>query len=235
MPPSIKKLGLIYNPVRHGLVLRRAAGVPEAASDPLPLATALLPLELDMESGAWLRVGRAEQEGWCHLREVIPQGGARLPWFVKAHAEIGVSEAENAEVIREKYVYTTIMADHDDPDWCACFVSWCMKDLDPPQVDLNHGNSQHWAEWEIERIAPPGGNIIDAAKVGDLVVGQRTPTRGHVAFFLGASEGHVLALGGNQSMSPLIPDLPKSVRYSWYPIEHELGRVRTVRHSHDFP
>lgn len=235
MPPSIDNLDLVYNPVRDGIVLRPFPGASGAAGDGLPRTAQLRALELDIESGAWVKLRHDQAEGWAHLREAIPAAGARLPWLVKAHTQIGISEAEHPDVIRNRYVETTKKVHKKDPDWCACFVSWCMKDLEPPQEDLDHGNSQVWAEWGNERTPPPGGSITDGARVGDLVVGQRSPTRGHVGFFLGATAGHVLVLGGNQSMNPLVKGLPKSVRYGWYPIEHEQGRLRTVRRSPDFP
>lgn len=230
--PELSGLQIDYRPVREHVALVAEPGaertIGQLASEPAARAVGL-----DLASGAWVALRQDGVQGWCHLRDVLPTGTAHLPWFALAHSQIGTRQTEDEALVRA-YVQTTKKRPPGAaiPDWCGCFVSWCMKRCEPPRpANPDSARALDWEDWGRMRLP------LETARVGDLVVGQRRPfnvakdkRRGHVAFLIARSGNALLLLGGNQSADPLREGLPKSVRYSWYPVEHPEGRLLTARY-----
>ena len=98
--------------------------------------------------------------------------------------------AKNNPQIVEFFQSTGNRNIHDDEThWCSAFIMYCarMNGFDYPKNAL----ARSWMKV---------GKKVDKPQVGDLVVfGWEESYRGHVAIYLGESNGMIICLGGNQA------------------------------------
>lgn len=150
------------------------------------------------------------------------------PWMRTAMKEIGVHEDRRANVadprILEYYQAANYGSQTSDDDansaWCACFVSWVLK-------QNNYAISPHamgalaYREWNGtpygQALAGPvyGALAIKERKAKITVDGkQKEVIRGHVGFVIGQSrdKNSLFVLGGNQGDKVCIV---KSLRTVW--------------------
>lgn len=190
-------------------------------------------------TGSWAEVVAADEtSGFCHLSGLIPAQAAHVPWLQIAQREIGVTEAQHNLRVWE-YIESVTIPMGKDPDWCACFINWCMRKA--KQEYMNHPNSQRWLPWGERRNGSEGA-IPDDRRVGDVAIGERISLGsgfGHIAIFLAYDQDtdQLLLLGGNQGKSPLEFGGEKSVRYTWYPRKttppQPYGRLRSLHYQRD--
>ena len=110
-----------------------------------------------------------------------------------ATGEIGTKEIHgdpDNERIVEYHQTTSLKATDDETPWCSSFVNWCITKAG--LKGTNSAAARSWLKW---------GTPVDIPKVGDLVIFTRgkSPTSGHVAFFVKSAGNLVYVLGGNQS------------------------------------
>jgi hypothetical protein len=187
------------------------------------------------KSGSVVKVKTADgREGWCSLNKLVPHVARDTPWLRVAQSQVGTSEANNGSQV-QAYIKSVTSPTKNNPDWCACFINWCMVQSKQPRA--NHANAQRWRCWGDARASSPEehGLPLNAA-IGDIAIGQRdspASDRGHIAIFIGYSRGFLLLLGGNQPFDARTKGAPKSVRYSWYPIynANPFGRLLYLRHN----
>lgn len=130
-------------------------------------------------------------------------------WLTKALAELGVSEVrggENPRII-EYHKATSLRAVEDEIPWCSSFVNWVFSRLN--MQGTNSAAARSWLKW---------GDFLDVPKLGAVCVLSRgEPTQGHVGFWVGEVDGHVLLLGGNQGDKVQVDAYEKSrvLSYRW--------------------
>lgn len=239
--PGISNLRLEYLPLHGNVRLYKEPREAEAVAT-LSTAEPARARELDLGTGAWLLLEQAGVSGWCKLKEILPSGVDLPPWFKTAHAEIGTRQDQEEQRVRV-YIENTAKrwSGTDIRNWCGCFISWCMATCDPkPQENVSSARAADWEDWGERRAA-----LLDDALPGDLLVAQYAPydvpekeRRGHVAFLVARSGDWLLLLGGNQGSNPLdVEDdedendekkKEKSVRYGWYPTEHDKAKLLAV-------
>jgi uncharacterized protein (TIGR02594 family) len=114
-------------------------------------------------------------------------------WLKVAYAEIGQRRApagtSNPRV--EEYNNATTLTGYDDKiSWCSSFVNWCLA-----QAGIEGTRSalaRSWVEW---------GEAIEKPVLGCVAVVTREGVeswKGHVGFFIEATDEAVILLGGNQ-------------------------------------
>ena len=114
-----------------------------------------------------------------------------LPWMAIARQHLGLHEGrDNAALRRFLSSDGHALGDPAQLPWCGDFVETCIRIGLPkePIPDL-----PYWARsWED--FAKP-----TLATFGAVVVFERGPTSGHVAFLVGRDQDNWYCLGGNQS------------------------------------
>lgn len=121
--------------------------------------------------------------------------------FSIAKTQIGTSEQFNQEKIKRYHKSAGLDADFSVP-WCASFMSWCFENSDYKDLSIKSPVAKAWVNIGAKVVSP---------EEGDIVIFSRTPTGGHVAFYIGESEieGYINVLGGNQSNKVCIKPYPK--------------------------
>ena len=114
-------------------------------------------------------------------------------WLEVAYAEIGQRRgptgASNPRV--EQYNNATTLKGYDDKiSWCSSFVNWCLNEagIEGTRSAL----ARSWLDW---------GNAIGEPMLGCIAVVSREGAsnwKGHVGFFIEATDQTIILLGGNQ-------------------------------------
>jgi uncharacterized protein (TIGR02594 family) len=139
--------------------------------------------------------------------------------FDLAQRFVGISGISGP--ISNPHVLAMLRLDEEEPEdddvpWCSAFVNYIAWLLRLPRSKSLGARSWLQVGASVE---------LDEAKVGfDVVVLKRgtgkqpgpdvIKAKGHVGFFAGREETHILVLGGNQA---------NSVKVSRYPVEDVLG------------
>ena len=130
------------------------------------------------------------------------------PWLRIAMEEIGQAEiagpVHNPRII-EYHALTTLKATNDETPWCSSFVNWCIYHAG--MTPTRSAAARSWLKWGVK---------LDSPRPGCIAVFRRgkSPTAGHVAFYVGHDDWFVRVLGGNQS---------DKVCYARYPSMELLG------------
>lgn len=114
-------------------------------------------------------------------------------WMQIAINELGTSEENNPERIREYHNSVGLHASNDVP-WCSSFVNWCFQ-----QVNI-HGSGSGLAKSFLRWGKSVGTHDIPQGAVA-VLQGTRGPSSGHVAFVYQDLGDKFIAVGGNQSSS----------------------------------
>lgn len=135
---------------------------------------------------------------------LAPQTPEVLPLYYQiALKELGVREikgnAHNARIL-EFHKATSYKATADEVAWCSAFVNWCLKEAGIEGT--NNAAARSFLRW---------GEATKTPKKGDICVFKRgsSPWQGHVGFYAGETETHILVLGGNQGDEVCIKKYPK--------------------------
>lgn len=118
------------------------------------------------------------------------------PWMRTALAEVGTKEVPGMTANKQilEYFNAAGFSGTDDSGkknaWCACFVSWVMKQNGYTPPPEHAYRAKEWGKWGRKISAPVYGAIGIKSRKGG----------GHVAFVIGKSgDGKALfMLGGNQ-------------------------------------
>jgi uncharacterized protein (TIGR02594 family) len=130
-------------------------------------------------------------------------------WLTVAKRELGVAEVPgsgNNPRIVLYHTATTLGAKDDEVPWCSAFVNWALAR--GGVKGTNNAMARSFLKWGIE-CAP---------RIGAIVVFKRgEPPAGHVAFWVGAGDGRVRVLGGNQGDRVSIASYPAGdvLAYRW--------------------
>lgn len=126
-------------------------------------------------------------------------------WLALAWAEFGQHELPGSAAnprIRDLYAD----AHHpettsDEVPWCAAYVSACVERSG--MRSTRSLRARDYLSW---------GTSLDAPRFGAIAVLSRDPdpNAGHVAFYIGQTESHLILLGGNQSNAVTVQEFPKS-------------------------
>ena len=116
----------------------------------------------------WLKI--AEQEMQLMVRET-PDRATSNPRILEYHRS------------------TYGRASSEEVAWCSAFVNWCLEKAEAEGTKSARAVS--WLKWGKEMAAP---------RLGCIAVFWRSanPDEGHVGFYWGEEDEHILLLGGNQ-------------------------------------
>ena len=89
----------------------------------------------------------------------------------------------------------------DETPWCGAFVGAMLVDSGEPIISGALG-ARNWLQWGHKDTSPQRGDVV--------VFKRGTGWQGHVAFYLGESNGRIYHLGGNQGNSVSITSTPKT-------------------------
>ena len=113
-----------------------------------------------------------------------------------------VGKKHNPEVLKYFSEIGHSWVKDDETAWCSAFVNWCALKSDKPFSGKL--NARSWLNV---------GEGVEVPEIGDVVVLWRESPgswKGHVGFFIRATEKYLYVLGGNQSNSVCIRAYPKS-------------------------
>lgn len=138
-----------------------------------------------------------------------------VPWLEVATGLIGTREISgrrsNNEILSWACNLNLDYANDDTP-WCGLFVAHCIgRTLPDEALPSNPLGARRWMKF---------GEAIEKPKMGAVVVFWRhhpNDWRGHVGFYFGEDDDHILCLGGNQSNAVNVRRIPKSrvLGYRW--------------------
>lgn len=133
-------------------------------------------------------------------------------WLIIARNELGVSEIPgpaNAPRVIEYHQKTSLKAKKDSVPWCSSFVNFCMAEAG--MLGTNSAAARSWLKWGAELEEPRIGCVVVFWRKG------KNSAYGHVGFYVGETETHVLCLGGNQKDKVCVMKYPKSrvLGYRW--------------------
>lgn len=170
-------------------------------------------------SGTWARADVAGiGEGWCSARYLVPVAdGNAFPWLAVATQEIGIRERPGPmphpriwEYLASVDNLSELDRSSDETPWCSCFMNWCVEQCG---IDgTNAAWAKSWHNWRKRLNGSP--------RTGAIAVFERVTAKnhaGHVGICIAQEDDQLLLLGGNQS---------NAVRYSWYPVNGEVGGTR---------
>jgi uncharacterized protein (TIGR02594 family) len=158
------------------------------------------------------------------------------PWMRTAMKEIGVKENPSKTKASPRILqyyeasdYSSQKSDDDDTSaWCACFVSWVLKQHNYP-VSLHPMGALSYRAWNGatygQTLVDPvyGAIAVKERKVKVTVAGkEKEVTRGHVGFVIGQSRDRnsLCVLGGNQGDKVCVA---QSLRSAWSAFRMPLG------------
>lgn len=119
--------------------------------------------------------------------------------------EEGVKEiagAKHNSRILEYHKACDLKATTDEVAWCSSFVNWVMLTSGLPRT--NKANARSWLTY--------GQDVTKKPEVGDICVfwrGKKNSWTGHVGFFAGESDTHILVFGGNQNNKVCFQKYPR--------------------------
>jgi uncharacterized protein (TIGR02594 family) len=155
------------------------------------------------EFDEWLKIQTAAGlEGWCYYEFLVSLGEMselqteeEFPWLPIAFGEFGEREVAGAPSNQriQEYIMSTSLSEEypslpDETDWCAAFVNWAVKKAGVAATES--ALVYPWTHW---------GQEVDTPRRGCVVTFSWADGGQHVSFYLGEVDGHVIALGGNQS------------------------------------
>lgn len=121
------------------------------------------------------------------------------PWMTFAKAELAArvkefpGDPDNPRIV--EYHRTTTLnasdASNDETSWCSSFVNWCMMKADIRRT--KNAVARSWLNWGREIDEPVYGCVVVYWRI------SKTSSNGHVGFYTGETDTHILNLGGNQS------------------------------------
>ena len=124
------------------------------------------------------------------------------PWMPFALAELGQRElpgtADNPRVVLY-HSYAGGKAP-DEVAWCSSFANFCMTM--GGTMGTGSKAARSWLKWGVEAVAPFKGCVC--------VFWRDDPkgAKGHVGFYMGATQKSILVLGGNQQNSVCVWPYP---------------------------
>ena len=133
-------------------------------------------------------------------------------WLLLAEAALGTREVpgSGSNPVIEEYYRDSGHPEirDDDVPWCAAFVGACLKRAGVQGTGSLMARS--YLAWGIGLDEPRLGAIAVLSRGSD-------PALGHVGFWIGARDAHVLLLGGNQADSVSVASFPASrvMGYRW--------------------
>lgn len=144
--------------------------------------------------------------------------GEDFPWISRAKSQLGQKEKPGAAHNPNILLYhaaTTLhkdMAKLDETPWCASFVTWCLE---------SSGMQSTRSAWSRSYLSY--GTKLAKPKYGCVAVLTRDGG-GHVGFYLGETETHVILLGGNQDDAVNVSGYDKArvLGYVW-PVEKKVN------------
>lgn len=136
-----------------------------------------------------------------------------LPWVGIARDKLGLHELrDNASLRRFLSSDKATLGDPSKLPWCGDFVETCVKlalpdELFTGRVKENPYFARNWLTFGTPCLAVYGA----------VVVFERGPLSGHVAFAIGQDDACVFVLGGNQSDGVTIARITKTrvLGYRW--------------------
>jgi uncharacterized protein (TIGR02594 family) len=142
---------------------------------------------------------------------------AAPPWLVTARSKTGEREIagdkDNPFIVEcLKLAGLPVGMQVDETSWCGAFVNWCMcqNGIKGPK---GPAGARNWLKW---------GQPLAGPALGCVVVFSRppNPSSGHVALWVGASNGPVPLIqcfGGNQNNQVGVKPYPRSrlLGYRW--------------------
>lgn len=131
------------------------------------------------------------------------------PWMPFAKGELAArvkefpGDPDNPRIV--EYQRTTSLgsadAANDETSWCSSFVNWCMMKADIRRT--KNAMARSWLNWGREIQSPVPGCVVIFWRISP------TSSNGHVGFYTGETDTHIILLGGNQSDSVSIAKHPK--------------------------
>ena len=201
------------------LNLREAAGLDQRIVGTLKLEEIVNVSEVSADL-AWKRITTVSgSRGWCatsYLASLGEEGAVlpkeEFPWMPVAFGELGVREVagtpSNPNVL--EYLMSTDLPNSallpDETDWCAAFVTWCLKQAGIATIQRNAALVNPWLNW---------GKPISTPRRGCIVIFHWLDGGAHMSFYTGGSGAYVRALGGNQSDAVWIKSYPKAEATSY--------------------
>jgi len=133
-------------------------------------------------------------------------------WMKIAISQQGVKETPGPEDNPTIKGYRKPSGNQDDGDetpWCADFVGWCLEQVGI--AGTKKQNARSYLEW---------GEKITTPRLGCIAILWRESKdswKGHVAFYAGESQQHVVLLGGNQNNAVGLESYPhdRVLEYRW--------------------
>jgi uncharacterized protein (TIGR02594 family) len=120
--------------------------------------------------------------------------------------EVASRKANNPRIC-EYLAAGGLPTDPDETPWCSAFVNWCMKQANIQGT--GRANARSWLNW--------GGTCLAKPHYGAVTVlwrERQNGGKGHVAFYVGETQGQLVLLGGNQN---------NQVGLRSYPMDRLLG------------
>ena len=127
-----------------------------------------------------------------------------LPWMQVARQHLGLNETRDNAALRE-FLQSDghALGDPASLPWCGDFVETCIRlGLPSEVVPANPYFARNWAGSEFGAYCPP--------IYGAVVVFERGPASGHVAFLVGQDDSAFYCLGGNQGDGVTIARIAKT-------------------------
>lgn len=124
--------------------------------------------------------------------------------FEIAIKEFGITEdpiKQNPRII-EYHSATSLKASTDEISWCAAFVNWCLNQKKIKGTGL--ANARSFLKWGEETTRPTLGDICVFWR------GKKDSWQGHVGFYAGETNTHIIVFGGNQDNRVCFKLYPKT-------------------------
>lgn len=168
--------------------------------------------------GVWGPNTSAASEQWFKSGQDLPSVAIPPPtpnqgepvWLDNARRYIGLHEiagARNNPIILRWWTAIRAPFTNDETPWCAAFVGGILEESGIRSS--RSAAARSYLNWG-QKLASPA--------VGSIVVFERGPSTGHVAFVVGRDAvGNLMCLGGNQSNMVCIEPKPRSrvLGYRW--------------------
>jgi uncharacterized protein (TIGR02594 family) len=125
-----------------------------------------------------------------------------LPWMAIARQQLGLHEARDNAALRAFLASDGhALGDPAKLPWCGDFVETCIRlGLPGEPVPANPYFARNWLTF----------GVYSAAIAGAVVVFERGPSAGHVAFLLGQDATAFYCLGGNQGDGVIIARIARA-------------------------
>lgn len=138
--------------------------------------------------------GAARRRSGARPAAALAEPPAATPterWLEAARAELGTGEVAgdgNNPRIVAYHASTDGGPAADSVPWCSSFVNFCVQKAGVQGTRSKAARS--WIEWGRPSEFVPGAIVV---------LKRGAPPKGHVGFFVGADNGRIQLLGGNQA------------------------------------